>query len=151
LVFVRAIAAKMPDLEITTDEPQSDLILASGDPVALSFLLERLRDHPLLAQFTEDTPAQREEARSAWAKSDSNKKLIVPSQLPTTGINIRTTRAANVVWGYGTPGAVIQVKLMRSDSHVLTTTTTADAQGLYYAYLTWDILAGDVVRVSIEG
>lgn len=67
LIFVRAIAAKAPGLEIATDEPQSDLIVVSGDPAALTFLLERLRDHPLLAQFTEDTPTQREEARSAWA------------------------------------------------------------------------------------
>ena len=151
LVFVRAIATKLPGLEITTDEPQSNLILVSGNPVALNVLLERLRAHPLLARFTEDSPAQHEEARSAWAKSDFENKPIVPQQLPRTGINIRTSRAANVVWGYSTPGAMIQVKLMRSGSQPLIATTTANAEGLYHTFLIWDIRADDVVEVTAGG
>jgi len=150
LVAVRAFAAKMPDLGIETDEPQSDLIMMSGTIGTLNVLLDQLRGHSMLAQFTEDSPAQREEARLAWARSKFDEGLAIPQKLPVLGINVRTNRTANVIWGYADPGAVVEAKLIRGNGpQFLTATVVADARGLYYAYFAWDILAGDVVEVAM--
>jgi len=149
LVLVRAIAAKIPDLEIATDEPQSDLILVSGNPAVLSILLDQLRDYPLLASFTDDIPAERAKARSIWRESNQEAPSAAAQGSIRPRVNIGITRARNVVWGYGAPGTAIQVRLTRSDSHVLTATTTVDADGLYHVYLAWDVQADDVVEVGI--
>ena len=148
LVSVRAIATIVPDLEVATDEPDSDLIIVSGNPAAIGALLDRLRDHALLARVTEDSPAQRDEARAAWAKSRFDRHYDTSQGLPASGVNIRNNWVANVVWGYGNPGATICVTLTRSSSHFLTTTTTANPEGLYHAYLIWEIRDGDVIEVN---
>ncbi len=162
LVSVRAIATMIPDLEVGTDEPDSDLIIVSGNPAAIGALsacrtdrsacrtdrLDRLRDHPLLARVTEDSPARRDEARTAWVKSRFDRNYDTSQGLPASGVNIRNNWVTNVVWGYSTPGATICVTLTRSSSHVLTTTTTANPEGLYHAYLIWEIRDGDVIEVN---
>ena len=148
LVSVRAIATIIPDLEVETDEPNSDLIIVSGNRARVSALLDRLRDHPLLARVTEDSPAHRDEARTAWTKSRFDRNYDTSQSVPALGINIRNNWVSNVVWGYSPPSATICVTLIRSSSHVLTTTTTANLEGLYYAYLIWEIRDGDVIQVN---
>ena len=68
LVSVRAIAALIPDLKVSTDEPHSDVIAVSGNPALLSALRERLRGHPLLARITEGTCARCSEAQAGRAE-----------------------------------------------------------------------------------
>jgi len=148
LVSVRAIATIIPDLEVETDEPDSDLIIVSGNWALVGVLLDRLREHPLLARVTEDSPARRDEARTAWTKSRFDRKYDLSQGLPAPGINIRNNWVSNVVWGYSIPSATICVTLTRSSSHVLTTTTTANLEGLYHAYLIWEIRDGDVIEVN---
>ncbi|MGA9350967.1 MAG: NHL repeat-containing protein, partial [Anaerolineae bacterium] len=148
LVSVHAIATIIPDLEVETDEPDSDLIIVSGNWAAVSALLDQLRDYPLLERVTEDSPAQRDEARTAWTKSKLERNYDTSRGLPAPGVNIRTNWVSNVVWGYSTPGATICVTLTRSSSHVLTTTTTANPEGIYHAYLIWEIRDGDVIEVN---
>jgi len=148
LASVRAFATIIPDLTVSADEPDSDLIIVSGHPAALSALFDNLRDHPLLARVTEDSSVRRDEARTAWAESkpDTNYETL-PCFHPRT-INIRNNWVANVVWGYSTPSATVYVTLTCSSGHVLTTATTADLEGLYHAFLIWEIRDGDIVEVG---
>jgi len=149
LVATYAIATKTTGLEIATDEDQSDLIIVSGNPLALTFLIERLKDHPLLAGITGDSVAHREKARSSWAESILGHQLVTSQPFARNTINVRANRAANVVWGYTAPNTKIEVRLLRSEGHDLKTTTTSAANGLYHAYFVWDILAGDTIELNV--
>jgi len=147
LVSVRAIAAMVHDLEIEVDDPDSNLIIISGNPVALSALLDRLRGHPLLEQVTEDSPARRKEGRRVWNEIPTQtygffKRPTLPK------VNVRNPWVTNVVWGYSAPYATISITLTRDTYRVLTTTTIAGRDGLYHAYLAWEIKAGDTVEVN---
>jgi len=147
VVSTLALAMLIPDLEIETDEPDSDLVIASGSQAAIGALLERLRDHPLLARVTEDSRTYRDEARTAWAESRLDRIHDAPQHFFVPAINIRNNWVTNVVWGYSLPNATIDITLTRSNSQVLTTTATANTEGLYHAYLAWEIHEGDLVEV----
>jgi len=146
LTSARALAAIIPDLSVEADQPDSDLIVVTGHPATVGALVERLRDHPLLAQVTGDSPAYREEARAAWRERAGNaSKAPYPSSLV---VNIRNTWVTNTVWGYAAPGMDVTVRVIRDSSHTLSTTATADDAGRYEAYFPWEIREGDVIELQ---
>jgi hypothetical protein len=148
LVAVRALATIVPDLDIDTDASDSDLIVVSGNTGAIGALLDRLRGHPLLSRITEDSPVRRNEARSDWAKSRSDGSKREFPRRPVTAVAIRNGWVTNVVWGQSSPNGAVSVTLERGASHVVTANAQADSDGLYHAYLPWEIRAGDVVTVA---
>ena len=102
----------------------------------------------MVERVTEDSPARRNEARTAWTKSGGSRNCNIPRHCPVSVLNIRNHWVTNVVWGCTTPGATVGVTLTRDISHVLTTTAIANPEGLYYAYLAWDIRDSDIVEVN---
>ena len=147
LVAVNALAHLIPHLTVETDETQSDVVIVTGSSAALHTLLYRLHGHPLLARITEDTPAQRNEARAAWARRAYSLPQFVES-LPLRQINIRNNWVTNLVWGYGRPNAAVTVTLTRNNMELESVVVVADLYGLYRAYFSWEIRAGDVVSVD---
>jgi len=148
LVSVRAIAAMVPDLAIGTDEYQSDIIIVSGNPATLGALLDRLREHPLLARVTEDSRTLRDESRTIWAKQRFDLDFDTPQRSPAHTVNVRNNWVTNIVWGYSTPNTTVYVTLTRNSLHFLTATATVSLEGLYHAYLAWEIRDGDVIEVN---
>lgn len=147
LVSVYAAATMIPgDLVITTDD-SSGLIVVTGQPALLSDLLDRLKDHPLLARVTEDSPALRNEAATARAQE---RLLSNASKFPEASmarLNIRDPWASNVVWGQVGPNREVTVTVARN-THALTSTVTPDKSGCWYAFFAWDVRAGDVVTID---
>jgi hypothetical protein len=146
-VSVRALIISMHGLDVRVDEPDSDLIIVSGDPFMINALLERLRGHPLLEKYIFDTLDQREESRAIWENTKSNIKVPGPG-FSNPGVNIRNPWVGNIVWGYDDPGIMVSITLTRNSSYVITSTAIADHDGSYHAYLAWDILDGDVIDVN---
>lgn len=148
LVSVRAAAAMIPaDFTITADDT-SELIVVTGQPAYLPGLLERLREHPLLASVTEDSPALRSEAAVAQGQAmlrPDDVDRAPESSAPS--LNIRYPWASNVVWGRATSNKAILVTVARN-THVLTSTVKPDLSGCWHAFFGWDIRAGDVVSVD---
>lgn len=150
LVSIQAIAINIPDLEVETDSPHSDLIIVSGNPAALETLLYRLEAHPLLAAVSEDSPSQRRQAREAWTVTElsvgTNDAATQPSG--DLAVNIRNGWVTNVVWGYTMPDSDVRVTLSRPGGQSITATVTADDRGRFDAYLPWEIRDHDLVRIS---
>lgn len=148
LVSVRAFATIIPDLAVSTPETGSDVISVSGDPTSIQVLLERLRDYPLLAKFTEDSAAQRNAAANVWAQSQ---RAIDPSKLvrrPIPAINARTPWVSNVVWGQIAPNITLTVRLARDVTHSLSVTARSNSDGAYRAYFVWEIRDGDLIELN---
>jgi predicted outer membrane repeat protein len=94
-----------------------------------------------------DSTAACGDGTTAWASSDSDTDLSVsPGDLAF--VNIRNSWVTNIVWGHATPNTTVHVTLRRGASQVITTTTGADAEGLYHAHLVWEVRDGDVVVVD---
>jgi len=148
LVSVNAIAAIVPGLEVTTDYPDSNLIIVSGNPGYIWALLERLRDHPLLERFTLDSTALRNQAKFEWARTESGDQVFTYTDFARPKVNIRNNWVTNLVWGYTTPDMQVNVTLRRDTNHATTTSTISDPDGLYHAYLAWEIRENDVVEVD---
>lgn len=152
LISVQAIAAQLPELTIETDEPNSEIIAVTGNRGYLENMLNRLRNHPLFEKVTDDSVKQREIARESWQTStqqENNNLITYQQDSPTPIINIRNNFVSNVVWGYIAPNNLIQVTLIRENQSV-TTETSANDLGLFFAHLPWEIRSNDVVRIEYD-
>lgn len=149
LVSAQAAAAMIPANFTITADDASGLVAVTGQPAYLPGLLERLREHPLLARITEDSPALRSEAAytaRGWATKHPD-GVYKASAASVPSLNIRSPWASNVVWGQTASDKTITVTVTRN-THVLTNTVKPDQSGCWYAFFAWDIQAGDVVTID---
>jgi len=149
LISVQAIVALIPDLTVETDEPYSELISVTGNSGYLINFLDRLGNHPLVAQVTDDSVRQREIARTAWqsrVKEENSQFQIQENMIPPAPINIRHQYISNVVWGISEPYNEVRITHQRTSISSMTISTSADEQGLYFAFFPWEIRSNDVIR-----
>lgn len=143
---IESLAARGLALQIETDAPHSDLLLVTGDPLALQQVQTALAEHPLVASIAPDTPEQRAAVRAAW---DVVRGPTLDPPPAAAAVNVRHPWAANAIWGQMTASdAPVTVTVTRAGRVFAQIAVSTAADGRYAAFTPGDLRAGDVIAVQ---